>query len=338
MQRCLQLAALGAGKVSPNPLVGAVLVHNDTIIGEGWHQEYGGPHAEVHCLASVRHENRHWIPAATLYVSLEPCAHHGKTPPCADLIVREGIKKVVIGCRDPFPLVNGKGIEILQAAGVEVITGIGEAACRELNKRFFTFHTLHRPYIILKWAQSKNGMMAAGDSSRVLISNEASNRLVHKWRSEEAAIMVGTNTALLDNPALTTRLWPGRHPIRIVLDAGLCLPTHLQLFDRQSPLIIFNTIKEEKDGEIYYCRLQAATDILPQIMEKLYELGVQSVLAEGGAGLLSSFVQNGLWDEARIITGDIVIDGGIPAPVLLHAAIMATQQLLQDRIDYYQRK
>ena len=248
MQRCLQLAVLGAGNVAPNPMVGAVLVNNGDIIGEGYHQQYGGPHAEPNCINDVPVEMKHMIPGSTLYVSLEPCAHFGKTPPCADLIIKTGIKKVVVGCRDPFSKVDGKGIDKLRNAGVEVIIGEWENECKELNKRFFTFHTKSRPYIVLKWAQTANGKMAAEGEDRLLISNDYTNRLVHKWRSEEAAILVGRNTALMDNPSLTTRLWKGK----ILYDWWLiwicAYPDHCLFSIRRQKrlyLIPLNTMKKD---------------------------------------------------------------------------------------------
>ncbi|MGC4038923.1 MAG: bifunctional diaminohydroxyphosphoribosylaminopyrimidine deaminase/5-amino-6-(5-phosphoribosylamino)uracil reductase RibD [Chitinophagaceae bacterium] len=252
MQRCLQLAALGAGFVAPNPMVGAVLVYNNRIIGEGWHQKYGEAHAEVNCINSVIQEDKQFISSSVLYVSLEPCAHHGKTPPCADLIIRDKIPKVVIGCRDPFKEVDGKGIEKLKQAGVEVVLNVLEKECTELNKRFFTFYTKHRPYIILKWAQTNDLRISSGNDERLLISNEFSNRLVHKWRSEEAAILVGTNTAMSDDPELTTRLWSGPSPVRLVIDMELKLPLSLKIFNNSSRTIVFNKIKHEDSGNISY--------------------------------------------------------------------------------------
>ncbi|HEY2720248.1 MAG TPA: bifunctional diaminohydroxyphosphoribosylaminopyrimidine deaminase/5-amino-6-(5-phosphoribosylamino)uracil reductase RibD, partial [Chitinophagaceae bacterium] len=224
MHRCLDLARLGAGHVAPNPMVGAVLVHDERIIGEGYHQQYGGPHAEPNCIASVKKEEQHLISESILYVSLEPCAHYGKTPPCADLIIKNKIPRVVIGCFDPFEEVNGKGIEKLKGAGIDVLVGILEHECKKLNKRFFLYYQQHRPYIILKWAQSSNQKIGAGAGNRTYISNEFTNRLVHKWRSEEAAILVGTNTALQDDPELTTRSWIGNNPRRLVMDMDLKLP------------------------------------------------------------------------------------------------------------------
>ena len=220
MHRCLELAEKAAGHVAPNPMVGAVLVHEGIIIGEGYHQIYGGPHAEVNCIASVPSSLQHLIQDSVIYVSLEPCAHHGKTPPCADLIIRHNIRHVVIGCRDPFVEVDGKGIEKLHAAGIKTETGILEKECRELNKRFFTFHTKHRPFIILKWAQTGDGKIGT-ENNRLHITGSVTNRLVHKWRSEESAILVGANTALADNPQLTTRLWSGNSPTRLIIDPEL---------------------------------------------------------------------------------------------------------------------
>lgn len=247
MHRCLQLARLGAGAVAPNPMVGAVLVHEGRIIGEGYHRQYGCPHAEVDCLQSVLEGDKHLIPQSILYVSLEPCAHFGKTPPCADLIIGHKIPHVVVGCRDPFPAVNGKGIEKLQAAGTHVEAGVLEAACRKLNERFFTFHQQHRPYVVLKWAQTADGKMAKDGPERLLISNAMTNRLVHRWRSEEMAILVGTNTAWADNPSLTTRLWPGPNPVRLVVDLHLRLPKNLHLFDASAPTLVFNLLQHTVD-------------------------------------------------------------------------------------------
>ncbi|HVF98165.1 MAG TPA: bifunctional diaminohydroxyphosphoribosylaminopyrimidine deaminase/5-amino-6-(5-phosphoribosylamino)uracil reductase RibD, partial [Flavisolibacter sp.] len=212
MQRCLQLAGLATGNVAPNPVVGSVLVYNDRVIGEGYHKQFGQAHAEVDCIASVLEEDKPLINQSVLYVTLEPCAHFGKTPPCANLIIQEKIPKVVVGCRDPFLQVNGKGIEKLRAAGVDVTVGILEEDCKSLNKRFFVFHTQHRPFVVLKWAQSGNQKIGGADGKRIFISNDYTARLVHKWRSEEATILVGTNTAFYDNPRLDTRLWPGNNP------------------------------------------------------------------------------------------------------------------------------
>ncbi len=315
MHRCLQLAALGLGNTAPNPMVGAVLVYEDYIIGEGYHKEYGGSHAEVNCINSVVDKNL--ISKSTLYVSLEPCAHFGKTPPCSDLIITHNIPNVIIGCRDTFKEVAGKGIERLQNAGIYCTVGILEKDCREMNKRFFTFHEKKRPYIILKWAQSKDAKIAAHEGSRLLISNDITNRLVHKWRSEEASILVGTNTAMQDDPSLTTRLWPGKDPLRLVIDNNLRLPAGLKLFDGSSKTIVFNYEQHAENDNIIYHQLNRSGNNITEIMSALYDMQVQSVIVEGGAQLLQSFISEGLWDEARVITNTALVVGeGLDAPVL----------------------
>ena len=313
MQRCLNLAKSGAGYVAPNPMVGAVLVHNNRIIGEGYHQEYGKAHAEVNCINSVSEaDDNHLIEQSIYMFRLEPCVHHGKTPPCADLIIKNKIPTVVVGCRDSYEEVNGRGIEKLKAAGVNVIVGILEKECLELNKRFFTFHIKHRPYIILKWAQSNDGKIANADHSRVFISNEQTNRLVHKWRSEEAAIMVGTNTALQDNPSLTTRLVPGNNPVRLVIDMELKLPATLNLFDGSVRTIVFNKIKQHEQDNIFYYQIKEEENIIKEILKALYHLRIQSVIVEGGTKLLQSFIDANSWDEARIIKNlQFTIENGI---------------------------
>ena len=548
MQRCLQLAQLGSGSVAPNPMVGAVLVYNNTIIGEGYHEKYGDFHAEVNCIDSVKKELRYLVEQSTLYVSLEPCAHFGKTPPCVNLIILMRIPRVVIGCRDPFVQVNGKGIEKLQAAGVEVIQGVLEEACIALNKRFFTFHTKHRPYIILKWAQTGDGKMArplltpstgenyvqplapsnspnggepntqpsleqdadkyvgefyqeadplnyrllknfvlehrkhstqaedflwhqlrgnklngyafrqqhiignfivdfvclakkliievdglvhqlpenkmsdeertlwlqqkgyevirftneevlfdtqnainqikqkleelpfaerkqnasikadgndgvtsksgvsaagspplgelegAGGAVRLFITNQQTNRMVHQWRSEEMAIAVGTNTALLDDPELSTRLWPGKNPVRIVVDMDLRLPSSLKLFDATIPTIVFNAkqntiedIKATLQPGVHYYQITKDVSLVQQMLQALYRMNIQSVFVEGGATLLQSFINEGLWDEARVITNEeLMIGEGLPAPQLGRCRLLHTENILSDTVRIYQ--
>lgn len=346
MWRCLELARLGAGFTAPNPMVGAVLVHEGRIIGEGYHQLYGKAHAEVNCIDSVRQEDVPLISRSTLYVSLEPCAHYGKTPPCADLVLRMGIPRVVVGCRDPFPQVNGKGIEKLLAAGVEVTVGVLEAECITLNKRFFTFNTLHRPYIVLKWAQSANGRIGGGIAAggigevgaagRVFISNDYTNRLVHKWRGEEAAILVGTRTALADDPSLTVRLWSGPDPVRLVIDKELRLPVSLKLFDGKAKTIVFNNLRHEEGENLSYYQLAGDSSLVHQLVMALYQLKIQSVLVEGGGRLLQSFIDEGYWDEARVITNnELELPGGIPAPVLNNPQPISHEFLFSDTIRYY---
>jgi diaminohydroxyphosphoribosylaminopyrimidine deaminase/5-amino-6-(5-phosphoribosylamino)uracil reductase len=349
IQRCIELARKGAGLVAPNPMVGAVLVHKGNIIGEGWHQQYGQAHAEVNCIRNVEENGfAHLVATSTIYVSLEPCAHFGKTPPCSDLIIEKKIPKVVIGCRDPFKEVDGKGIEKLKAAGVEVIVDVLKKECIDLNKRFFTFHQQKRPYIILKWAQTKNGKMAAaplnppdrGTSNsapqRLFISNEFTNRLVHQWRCEEASILVGTNTALLDDPQLTNRYWPGKQPVRLVLDKQLRLPDTLKLFNDDARTIVFNSIKNSEEGNVQYHQLPKETDIVPALLHALYQRNINSVIVEGGAQLLQSFIAAGLWDEARIITNEqLTVADGLSAPQLINALQAEEKIIGTDRIVFY---
>ena len=337
MHRCLELAKAGAGFVAPNPMVGAVLVFENRIIGEGYHRQYGGPHAEVNCVNSVKDEHRHLIEQSTMYVSLEPCAHFGKTPPCADLIIEQKIPHVVIACRDPFKQVDGKGVEKLQAAGVQVTMGVLEQEALQLNKRFITFFTQHRPYIILKWAQTANGKMAHEEgSNRLLISNEFTNRLVHKWRSEEPAILVGTNTALFDDPSLTTRLWNGPDPVRLVIDMNLRLPAELQLFNRQGKTIVFNSLKHDEQNNLLYYQITHDVNIVHQVVHALYELKIQSVLVEGGAQLLQSFIDEGLWDEMRVITNnELIVPLGLAAPQMAAAQLQKQESIFSDTINYF---
>jgi diaminohydroxyphosphoribosylaminopyrimidine deaminase/5-amino-6-(5-phosphoribosylamino)uracil reductase len=343
MQRCLQLAQYGAGNVAPNPMVGAVLVYDAKIIAEGYHQKYGEPHAEVNCINSVKENEKTLIDKSTLYVSLEPCSHFGKTPPCTDLIIKNKIPKVVIGCTDVFEDVNGNGIKKLEDAGVEVITGILEKECIQMNKRFFTFHQQKRPYIILKWAESADKIIGTSPQpfpqvekgQRTFISNEYSNRLVHKWRSQEASILVGTNTALKDDPSLTTRLWMGNNPVRIVIDMNLRLPSTLQIFNKEISTIIFNNHKNEQAGNLIFYKIKKENNIT-HLLKALYELNIQSVLIEGGAQLLQSFIDEGLWDEARVICNEqLTISNGINSPVLKNMELQKKEKYFSDTINYF---
>jgi diaminohydroxyphosphoribosylaminopyrimidine deaminase / 5-amino-6-(5-phosphoribosylamino)uracil reductase len=336
MYRCFELARKGAGYVAPNPMVGAVLVHNNVIIGEGYHAAHGQAHAEVNCINNVPNDKKVLISQSTLYVSLEPCAHFGKTPPCADLIITNKIPKVVIGCKDSFDKVDGKGIAKLKAAGVEVVTGVLEQEALALNERFFTFHTKKRPFIILKWAQTADKKIAAYTGERLLISNALTNRLVHRWRSEEAAVLVGGNTALKDDPALTVRLVNGRNPVRLVIDRELQLPPALQLFNGSAATMVFNYKKEELRQGVHYCRLQKNEALLPQLLHYLYNHKLQSVIVEGGAAVLQLFINAGLWDEARIITNTaLVIGEGLAAPVLQQHRLFDTATYNTDTIEFY---
>ncbi len=336
MHRCLQLAKLGAGNVAPNPMVGAVLVNSGLIIGEGYHKKFGEAHAEVNCLDSVKEENKRLIPESVLYVSLEPCSHFGKTPPCTDLIIKNKIPKVVIGCKDPSKEVKGLGK--LKAAGVEVSLASGkmEEECKELNKRFFAFHTQHRPYIILKWAETADGKIAGEGITRLQISNEQSNRLVHKWRSEEASILIGTITALLDDPELTTRNWSGPSPLRLVVDMDLKLPASLKIFNGKQRTVIFNTVKHGDEGVLIYYQVTEGVSLVHQIVNALYHLRIQSVLVEGGARLLQSFIDDGSWDEARVIKNEkLIINNGLAAPELPEVTPKESTTILDDSVNFF---
>lgn len=348
MTRCLQLAKQGIGNVAPNPMVGAVLVHDNKIIGEGYHQKYGEAHAEVNCLNSVAEPDKLFIEKSILYVSLEPCSHYGKTPPCTDLIIKNKIKNVIIGCIDVYKEVAGQGVQKLRDAGVEVTTGILQNGCVDLNKRFFTFHQKFRPYLILKWAQSSNGKIAIKTPAvpfekkdnlikRTAISNDYSNRLVHKWRREEAAILVGINTVLKDNPLLTTRLWTGKNPVRIVIDKKLELPSGLSVFNDEARTIIYNCTRDFTVKNLIYVKLEPE-NFLEQLVHSLFEMNIQSVLVEGGAKTLQSFIDNNLWDEARVITNeDLFIETGVDAPALKNCVKEKKERYYGDVIDYYKQ-
>ncbi len=316
MHRALFLAKLGLGKVAPNPLVGCVIVHDNIIIGEGYHQFYGGPHAEVNALKQV--ENPDLLKKATVYVTLEPCSHFGKTPPCSDILIKSGVKNVVIGTRDSNPLVSGKGIDKLKKAGIEVIENVLENECRKINRRFFTFHEKSRPYVILKWAQTSDGYLDKQRSSNEIginwITEPETKSLVHKWRSEEQAILVGRNTIMNDNPSLTVRDFSGKNPIRIVIDSQLALSNMKNVFSDDAETLVFNRIKNEKIGNIEWIKIQETNTDL--ILKELYKRGIQSVLVEGGSRTLQYFIIDNVWDEARVIVGNSQFGGGVKAPVL----------------------
>jgi diaminohydroxyphosphoribosylaminopyrimidine deaminase/5-amino-6-(5-phosphoribosylamino)uracil reductase len=318
MQRCLELAELGMGYVSPNPMVGAIVVMDTIIIGEGYHHKYGEAHAEVNAINQVIsnfRDSAELFDQSTLYVSLEPCAHYGKTPPCADLIIKHKIPRVVVGCRDPFDQVNGKGIDKLIAAGVDVTVGVLEKECKWLNRRFFTRVQKHRPYIILKWAQTADGFFAPEDNSQHWITGLESRKLVHQWRSEEDAVLVGKNTAAIDNPRLNVRYGYGKSPKRVVIDRKLELNKSLNLFDQSVETLIFNEIKTDVDGKNKYIALEDFERYVPQyILFQLYLQDIQSIIIEGGAFTLNKFIEAGLWDEARIFTGNADLKTGVKAP------------------------
>ena len=315
MRRCLQLARLGAGTAAPNPMVGAVVVCDGVIIGEGYHHRCGEAHAEVNAIAAVK--NPALLEKSTIYVSLEPCSHFGKTPPCADLIISKRIPNVVVGMVDPFGKVNGNGINKLRAAGCNVKVGVLEDECRQLNRAFITFHTKKRPYIILKWAESADGFIDGvrdADNHPVWLTNDACRALVHRWRAESGAIMVGYNTALLDNPQLNVRAWTGPAPLRIVTDRALQLPDTLNLFDHSQPTWRLNTINNNGDGNLQNVLLPWGDAMLPALMQRLYDAQINQLIVEGGTRLLQTFIGAGLWDEARIFKGTAKLGDGVAAP------------------------
>jgi len=318
MQRCLQLATIGGGNVAPNPMVGAVVVVDDKIIGEGYHRKYGQPHAEPNAINSVH--DKMLLKSATLYVNLEPCSHYGKTPPCAHLIVKCGIPRVVIGTFDPNPKVSGRGVKILQNAGIEVTVGVLEADCNELNKRFFIFQREKRPYILLKWAQTKDGFMdkirLSNDEKPLQISNELTRQLTHKMRAENQAILVSTNTVLLDNPSLTVRYWSGKNPIRIALDRQGRIPNDYQLLNGLHPTLIFTETAKTSKENLRFINLKFDENCLDSLLKALFDNLIHSVLVEGGSKLLHSFIEKGYWDEVHIEVSELEIDEGVRAPVL----------------------
>ena len=312
MERVLELAYLGLGTTYPNPLVGCVIVHEDKIIGEGWHQKSGEPHAEVNAIASVA--DKSLLRDSTVYVNLEPCSHFGKTPPCADLLCEHKVKKVIVANPDPNPLVSGKGIKRLLNAGITVETGILAKKGEWLNRRFFTSIRKQRPYIILKWAATLDGFVARNNYDSKWISNPDSRKLVHKWRSEEQGILVGRNTAFYDNPRLNVREWKGNNPTRIVIDRELKLEKSLHLFDQSQKTICFNKIRNELEGKIEYIKFKEETDWVQNILLELNKRNIQSIIVEGGSFILNEFIKKELWDEARIFKSRKSFGSGIKEP------------------------
>lgn len=338
MQRCIELARNGLCNTSPNPMVGAVIVYNGRIIGEGYHIRCGEAHAEVNAIRSVKDESL--LKHSTIYVSLEPCSHYGKTPPCADLIIEKQIPRIVIGCKDPFSKVAGRGIQKLRDAGREVIVGVLESECRHLIRRFITFNTLHRPYITLKWAESSDGFIDVNRTGGhpTLLSTPLTSMLVHKRRSESDAIMVGRRTALLDNPFLSVRNWHGKNPVRIVLDKILSLPPTLHLFNDHIPTIVFTSALHNNEKCTEYITLDDAKEILPQIMEELYRRNLQSLLVEGGAHLHQSFIDAGLWDEIFIEKAPAMLHSGVKAPEIRDKISYSTEKHFGVEIEHYTNK
>lgn len=327
MQRALELARLGLGNVSPNPMVGCVIVKDGKIIGEGHHEQYGGPHAEVNAVQAVKDQSL--LPQSTAYVTLEPCSHFGKTPPCADLLVRHQVKRVVICNEDPNPLVAGQGIERLRNAGIEVEIGLLREEGRVLNRRFFTAFEKKRPYVILKWAQTTDGFVARENYDSKWISNTYSRQLVHKWRAEEDAILVGTNTARYDNPSLTTRDWKGKNPVRFFIDRTLELNKGMHLMDGTVPTYCFTEGEGENRQNLTFIQQE---QIAPEaILASISELKIQSLIIEGGSGLLNSFIERGLWDEARVFIAPHTFGKGIAAPHI-SGELLSAEDVLGDRL------
>ncbi len=332
MRRCIELAKNGLGSTYPNPLVGCVIVHNETIIGEGWHRKAGEQHAEVLAIASVKDPSL--LAESTIYVSLEPCSHFGRTPPCCDLIIAKGIPNVVIGTTDTFSEVSGKGIAKLQDSGKNVTVGVLEEECRELNKRFFTFHEKKRPYLILKWAESLDGYLSPASKDTVApvwITSAYSRQLVHKWRTEEAAILAGTQTAVDDNPRLDARNWKGNNPVRVVPDRKLRIPESHHVFDGSSKTIIVSAATGTNKNASY--AISSFENITDDICRICRENNLQSVIIEGGRQMLQAFIDADLWDEARVFKGNVSFGSGTKAPIL--DAVLFEQTTIADDLLYY---
>ena len=325
IRRCIELASNGLCNAAPNPMVGAVIVHNGKIIGEGYHARCGEGHAEVNAIRSVKDESL--LKESTIYVSLEPCSHYGKTPPCADLIISKGIPRVVVGCIDPFSQVSGRGIQKLRDAGIDVTVGVLEDECKNLIRRFVTFNTRKRPYITLKWAESADGFIdiIRENGSPVVLSTPITSMYVHKQRAEHKAILVGRKTALLDNPSLTTRNWYGANPLRLVIDRTLSLPSNLRLFDHTTPTLVFTEKEKAGEKKLEYITLDFSKDILPQILTVLYERKIQSLLVEGGTTLLQSFIDTELWDDIYVEHSEKVLEEGVKSPIIPKGAVMQTE-------------
>jgi diaminohydroxyphosphoribosylaminopyrimidine deaminase / 5-amino-6-(5-phosphoribosylamino)uracil reductase len=331
MRRALELAELGRGKVSPNPLVGAVIVHEDRIIGEGWHACYGGPHAEPNAIADVAKPEL--LKESTIYVTLEPCSHWGKTPPCADLLVHHQFKRVVIGAIDTNPLVGGKGIQRLEEAGIEVSVGVLTSEVREQNRRFFTSMEKKRPYVLLKWAQTADGFIARKNYDSKWISNAHSRQLVHQWRSEEDAILVGKNTVQFDNPSLNVRDWSGKDPVRIVLASSLDRTQSYHVLDGSIPTWVFNQELQLESTNIRFIQVTDPRD-LGAVLYELYQRKIGSILVEGGSQVLRAFIESNLWDEARIFTGNQLFKEGIPAPMIA-GTFVRKEDVMGDNLSVY---
>lgn len=335
MRRAMELATLGLGHVSPNPLVGCVVVHDDRIIGEGWHRNFGGPHAEVHAINQVVDSSL--LPFSTVYVNLEPCAHFGKTPPCADMLVAKRVRRVVIANHDPNPKVAGKGIDRLRAAGIEVEVGVLAEAGRWLNRRFFTNMEHHRPHVILKWAESADGYMASSRREPLWISTVYSRQRVHQWRAEEDAVLVGAGTAEIDNPQLTVRDWSGRNPVRVVIDPTLRLPHELRLFDRSQRTLVVNCLRSGAESNLEFIQV-SEENLLSELLAELLRRNIGSLLVEGGPYTLKKFVELNLWHEARVFRSRNSLKEGIAAPRLNAQPITSDQATGDEQLTYLNRQ
>lgn len=315
MKRCIELGEIGLRNAMPNPSVGCVVVHNNKIIAEGHTSKFGGPHAEVNAIDSI--ENKAIVSESTIYVSLEPCSHTGKTPPCADLLVKHLPKRVVIGCLDPNPLVNGQGLKKLQEAGINCTIDVLKEACLKANSRFFTYQTKKRPYIILKWAQTQDGFLDKKRTTELgpnWITQPETKALTHKWRAEEQAILVGTRTAIVDNPSLTTRHYPGPNPTRILIDKALKVKPSSNAFNTEAKTIVLNQVKSSENGNLKFIKLNDFSSKI--ICDTLFEENISSIIVEGGATTLNSFIEANLWDEARVLVGKTIFESGLAAPKL----------------------
>ena len=335
IEKCITLARKGILNVSPNPMVGCVIVYNDEIIGEGYHQEYGKSHAEVNAIKAVK--DKSLLSKSTLYVNLEPCCHHGKTPPCTDLIIKHNISKVVIGCIDPFSEVSGKGIKKLEDNSIEVVHGVLEEKCNDLNRRFFYFHKYKRPYIILKWAKSKDNYIAPINQEKPFwMTSKESKKLVHNWRAEEDAILVGRKTVTADNPSLTVRMCEGKNPIRLVIDKSLSLKSNYNIFDDHAETLVFNNIKSDTVINTIYLKIDF-NNLIEEILNELYKRNILSLIVEGGARTINSFIENNLYDEIRLFTTEKVLENGILSPQIPNIKMTKTTIINKDKLEVYKK-
>ena len=335
IEKCITLARKGILNVSPNPMVGCVIVYNDEIIGEGYHQEYGKSHAEVNAIETVK--DKSLLNKSTLYVNLEPCCHHGKTPPCTDLIIKHNFSKVVIGCIDPFSEVSGKGIKKLEDNSIEVVHGVLEEKCKDLNRRFFYFHKYKRPYIILKWAKSKDNYIAPINQEKPFwMTSKESKTLVHNWRAEEDAILVGRKTVIADNPSLTVRMCEGKNPIRLVIDKSLSLDNNYNIFDDNAETLVFNNIKSDIVSNTIYIKTDF-NNLIEEILNELYKRNILSLIVEGGAITINSFIENNLYDEIRLFTTEKVLENGILSPQIPNIKMTKTTIINKDKLEVYKR-